>query len=178
MTQDKNIKKYIDKILNFPTSVEKEWMYQLKLIPEGGLRGLIYYKLCNVDYDNFYVNLIVSKNFSPISYTSLDIDLQAKICKLLGIFLDNSLQAIAELSSKKISIYINQKKGVLEIQISNNYKGYVNMDEIGNIGYTTKSNSHGFGLYIANKILENENRISKETSINGSTFCQKIKIKL
>ena len=42
------------------------------------------------------------------------------------------------------------------------------------MGYTTKGDSHGKGLYLAKKLLNKKNSISTRTVINGNQFIQKI----
>ena len=148
-------------------------------IPEGGLRATIYSKLCLMDKLKIKYNLNISREVRTTDLIKLDEDLVLKICKILGVFLDNAVEAVKALKKKEISIDVYTLDGKLCIDITNNFKGNLDLDKISNAKYTTKGDGHGYGLTLVNNLLEEEpNRLENEKSINRDTFTQTLKIKM
>lgn len=178
MTKEKNVRNYIDKLLNFSDNENDKWINQLKRIPESPLRGLLYSKLCVIDEKEIKVSFKVGNTFDSKSYLSMSLDLQAKMCKLLGIYIDNAIQAVENIDDKNIYISINRVSNKLVIKVVNNFEGKIELDRIYDKGYSTKESGHGYGLSLAKEIIDNEKNISGNTSINGNNFSQELKIKL
>ena len=66
----------------------------------------------------------------------------------------------------------------LNITISNNYKGQIDLKRIDEEGYTTKNNEHGYGLSIVKDIVNNNKKIIVETKCNNDIFTQNLKVKM
>ena len=96
-----------------------------------------------------------------------------------GVFLDNAIEAVKELNKKEIVVEIYTMDNNLCIDITNNFKGNLDLEKISNIKYTTKGEGHGYGLTLVNKLLEEEpEKLVNEKSINRDTFTQTLKIKM
>ena len=183
MLKDKNKKedvvKYIDKLIDNKIKDNDKIMKKTAKIPEGGLRATIYSKLCLMDKLKIKYNLNISREVRTTDLIKLDEDLVLKICKILGVFLDNAIEAVKGLKKKEISIDVYTLDGKLCIDITNNFKGSLDLDKISNAKYTTKGDGHGYGLTLVNNLLEEEpNRLENEKSINRDTFTQTLKIKM
>lgn len=183
MIKDNNDKdtviKYIDKLVDNKIKDNDKIMKKTAKIPEGGLRATIYSKLCLMDKLKIKYNLNVSREVRTTDLINLDEDLVLKICKILGVFLDNAIEAVRGLKKKEISIEMYTIEDSLCIDITNNFKGNLELDKITNIKYTTKGDGHGYGLTLVNKLLEEEQgRLENEKSINRDTFTQTLKIKM
>ena len=169
---------YIDNLLKIDSVGLKENIDMLNIIPEGGLRGLLYYKLKDMEDKKIKVSLIIGNKFKASSYVSLPTDIQAKVCKLLAIYIDNAIDSVKSHRDGEIVININQQQNKIVLKVSNNYFNYMNLDLIDNEGYTTKDNGHGYGLAIAKEIINSEKRISNKLLISGKVFSQVIEIDL
>ena len=183
MLKDKNNKeqviKYIDKIVDNKIKDNEKIMKQTAKIPKGGLRATIYSKLCLMDKLKIKYNLNISREIRTTDLINLDEDLVLKICKILGVFLDNAIEALKELKKKEISIEMYTIDNQLCIDITNNFKGTLDLDKIANMKYTTKGNGHGYGLTLVENILNEESeKLENEKSINRDTFTQTLKIKM
>ena len=183
MIKDNNDKdtviKYIDKLVDNKIKDNDKIMKKTAKIPEGGLRATIYSKLCLMDKLKIKYNLNISREVRTTDLINLDEDLVLKICKILGVFLDNAIEAVKGLKKKEISIDMYTIEDSLCIDITNNFKGNLELDKITNIKYTTKGDGHGYGLTLVNKLLEEEQgRLENEKSINRDTFTQTLKIKM
>ena len=179
LISEKNEKaiKHIDKIINIRNDEKNNWMEILKRIPEGGLRGLLYYKLLQMQEEKINIEFVTTKSFNSSSYIKLSEDIKIKICKLLGIYLDNAIQAVENLSKKNIYINIEENKNHITFKIANNFKNAIDFDKIYDEGYTTKGSGHGFGLSIAKEVIDSENKIENKTNVVKDKFIQVIKIK-
>ncbi len=183
MLKDKNKKddvvKYIDKLIDNKIKDNDKIMKKTAKIPEGGLRATIYSKLCLMDKLKIKYNLNISREVRTTDLIKLDEDLVLKICKILGVFLDNAVEAVKGLKKKELSIDVYTLDCKLCIDITNNFKGNLDLDKISNAKYTTKGDGHGYGLTLVNNLLEEEpNKLENEKSINRDTFTQTLKIKM
>lgn len=177
---DKNtVVKYIDKLVDNKIKDNDKIMKKTAKIPEGGLRATIYSKLCLMDKLKIKYNLNISREVRTTDLINLDEDLVLKICKILGVFLDNAIEAVKKLKKKEISIEMYTLEDSLCIDITNNFKGNLDLDKISCTKYTTKGDGHGYGLTLVNNILSEEQGIlENEKSINRDTFTQTLKIKM
>lgn len=177
-SKDKIIK-MIDNTIDNKIKDNEKIMHKTVKIPEGGLRGIIYSKICVMDDLKIKYKLDIANDVRTVDLINLDDDVIVNICKILGVFIDNSIEEVRNLKKKNIGIEIYVIDDTLSIDISNNYKGNIDMDKIDNAGYTTKGKGHGYGLALVNKILEeNKDILENERMIEKNTFTQCLKIKL
>lgn len=171
--------KYIDAIINNKIQDNEKIMKKTAKIPSGGLRATIYSKLCLMDKLKIKYKLNISRDVSTTDLINLDENLVLKICKILGVFLDNSVDAVKKLKKREISIEIYILNKYLCIDITNNFKGNLDLDKISEAKYTTKGEGHGYGLTLVKQILNDEaKKLENEKSINRDTFTQTLKIKM
>lgn len=171
--------KYIDALVDNKIKDNDKIMKKTAKIPAGGLRATIYSKLCLMDTLKIKYRLNISREVRTTDLINLDEDLTLKICKILGVFLDNAIEAVKKLSKKEISVDIYNIDEQLCIDITNNFKGNLDLDKISNTKYTTKGDGHGYGLTLVNKLLNEESdKLENEKSINRDTFTQTLKIKI
>lgn len=169
---------YIDKLLKIDEEKENDNIDILNKIPEGGLRGLLYYKISDINNKNIKFKITIGRNFKSSSYLYMNLELKAKLCKLLGIYIDNAIDSVKDFSESEVLIYINEVNDTLIIKIINNYHMTINFEKIYNTNYTSKGLGRGYGLSIAKSIIENEPLINNKIYINGKNFVQSIRITL
>ncbi len=171
--------KYIDSILDNKIKDNEKIMHKTSKIPEGGLRATIYSKLCIMDELGIKYSLDIAKDIRTVDLINMKEDIVLNICKILGVFLDNAIEAVKDLKTKHIGIEIYLMDGDLCVDITNNYEGKLDIDKIGSSKYTTKGENHGYGLSLVNQIINDYPGVfENEKSITKNTFTQKIKIKM
>ena len=171
--------KYIDEIINDKIKDNEKIMYKTSKIPEGGLRATIYAKLCTMDELGIKYSLDIAKDIRTVDLINMKEDIVLNICKILGVFLDNAIEAVKDLKTKHIGIEIYLMDGDLCVDITNNYEGKLDINKIGSSKYTTKGENHGYGLSLVNQIINDYPGVfENEKSITKNTFTQKIKIKM
>ena len=177
MTKNRKINEYIDEMINNKSSNNKKLLDQALLIPTGGLRGLIYSKLIQMKDKKINYNLNIDRKVNSSLIKNISSKEMIDICQIIGVFMDNSIEAIEELEDKNIVINIYNENGLV-IEIINNYKSDININKIDKIGYTTKGNNRGYGLSLVNKILSKNKNFSNEREVSKNIFKQKLIIKL
>ena len=170
---------YIDKLIDNKIKDNDKIMKQASKIPNGGLRAIIYSKLCRMDSLKIKYKLRISKDVHTTDLLNIDEELTLKICKILGVFLDNAIDAVENLNNKQIIIEIYIMDEFLCIDITNNFEGELDLNKICVLKYTTKGEGHGYGIPLVDQILNGESdNLLNEKSINGDTFTQTLKIKM
>ena len=178
-SNDKKTVEYIDKLVDNKIKDNEKIMYQTSKIPEGGLRATIYSKLCVMDKYKIKYKLDISKDVRTVDLINLDEELILNICKILGVFMDNAIESVIKLRKKEIDIELYVIDDELYIDITNNFKGEMDLSKIGHERHTTKGEEHGYGLLLVNKIInDNKRYLENEKSINSNYFTQTLKISL
>lgn len=175
---DIETRNYIDKIVQNNLKDNNNIMIKVSKIPSGGLKGLIYSKLLVMKEKWINYNLNISRGVSTIDLIKLDDNVVLDICKIIGVYLDNSIEAVEELNEKSISIEMYMQDENLIIRISNNYEGLLDINKIDEKGYTSKGSGHGYGLPLTKELINNNSRLSNNKSISGNIFSQELVIKI
>lgn len=99
------------------------------------------------------------------------------LVRMLGIFLDNSLEAAQLISNSEINISIYEDTQHQYIKISNTYDGDIqNPNCLFQKGFTTKTEHSGLGLYNVQKILEKYPSVILTTTCKNNIFIQTLTI--
>ena len=177
-SNNKKLKNYIDSIIEDNKEDDKNLQNLTKKIPAGGLRGLIYYKCLAMKEKNIYLQLEIEKDLDKKVDLLNSGKINQEICKIVGVFLDNAIEASEDTTEKIVSLELYMEYDKFVIAIGNTYFGNLNVEKIAQGGYTTKGDNHGYGLKLVNSIVENNRNLEKETNVIGRVFQQKLKIKL
>lgn len=169
---------YINNLLDVKeTTNDNEWLSKLRYFPQGGLKGLLYYKIQQMLKNNISVlvnaseELKKNKQWRNFNKNLLDIS------KVIGVYLDNAIEAVNNINDKNILISVYLENNEIVFEISNNYKGYIDTLEIDKEGYTTKGNGKGYGLSLVKDIINKNDNLSQKRIINGNYYTQKLFIK-
>lgn len=176
---NKKVINYIDALVENKLKDNDKVMFETSKIPAGGLRGLIYSKVLlmkelNIDYELEISNEVKTFNLidSIDDYTMLD------VCKVIGVYLDNAIQAVQNLKEKYLNIEMYLDNKDLIISISNNYENIIDIEKIEEKGYTSKGKGHGYGLTLTKEIIDNNKKLSNQKKMSKHTFTQILKIKM
>lgn len=142
----------------------------IKKIPEG-INGLIYEKLYNFNCNE--IKFAVENNMKSNLLDVLKPRKFNNLCELIGIAIDNSLEATLDSKEKCILIDFEETKDSIVVKISNTFKNSFDLEKIGNMNYSTKNTGRGLGLF---SILTRNGIITKIKIINN-LFQNEIKVK-
>ena len=176
MTNNKKIIKKIDDMLKFSIILDENDIECLKDIPKGGLKGLIYYKIALAKNNNINLTIEISPKVTKTLKKITDKDLK-QICIVLGIYIDNAMEAAIKSKKKNVTLEIYESNNQLTFVISNTYEELVSINKMNFDGYTTKGEGHGRGLYYVNKLLAKSKNLYSEQMFLNNYFIQKLFIK-
>ncbi len=129
-----------------------------------GLSGYIYQKIYQYDYSA--LNILIDNNIKSDLFNVLSPRNYNKLCEVLGVLLDNAIQASIDSKSKILYISSEENDKNLEINIKNSFSSQIDMEKLGNVNYTTKGQNHGIGLF---SIFKNKD-VKTNIKINNDIF--------
>lgn len=150
----------------------KETIKNIGTLPTG-LKGILYYKMDSMKKFDIDVMARISNTASPIIEELKGKDYNS-VCKILSILLDNANEAACESKEKSVLIDISALDGTLNIIVENSFKDKVNIKKLHNRYYSTKGNGRGLGLFLANKIVKENNNVNLVQNIHGDRFVSEI----
>ena len=157
---DDLIKEYNENF-NFSININK--------IPKG-INGIIYEKISEKNIKDLQLtidNKIESDLLNILSPRSYNL-----LCEALGVTLDNAIEAVSKSTEKFIYLYFKEEEQYVLIKIMNSFEGNLDLEQIGELKYTTKNTGHGLGLYS----LIGLKKLNIKTSIKNNIFINEIKI--
>lgn len=175
--ENKKAINYINNVLKESDDSDNLMLNKVGFIPEGGLQGLIHKKIDLMKKKDIDVFLQVDDNLKELNFDKFSTQKNKNICTIVGILLDNALEASELADEKNVSIILATDKNKLIVNISNTYKGRIDATRIDEAGYSTKGKNRGFGLEIVKNIVEENNYLRNERQIMGNIFNQKLIIK-
>ena len=99
------------------------------------------------------------------------------LARILGIFLDNAIEAALETEQPQIGLNIIQNEAGVSIIISNCFQDNGAMlHNIKQKGFSTKAGHQGIGLWNAQKIISSYNNVLLETTMKCNYFIQHIEL--
>lgn len=170
----KNYNKILDDILStYKSSNHIRNLYNLP----SGLKGMFYYKIYEMQDKNITVVINISDEAIKVLDRLNEKDL-SKLCKILGIILDNAKDA-ALISKDKIvviDVYDDDKSVIIYIENTFDDKN-VDMAKLKEKGFSTKGKNRGYGLYLVDKLLSKNKKIFLNQHIENKNFISIIEIK-
>lgn len=140
-------------------------------------------KTINVFFKSFLVYAILNVCDYLISdkmyeeFNNFETKIYYKVCKIMGILIDNAVEASINSKEKTLLIYIyEQCNGNIVISIENSYNTLLDIHDINKKGYSTKGKNRGLGLFIANRTIEEEKLLRLRQYVFDKTFISELKI--
>lgn len=175
LTKEKKVKNKIDEIISDTINIDNHIINQLKNLPSGGLKGLLYYKIAVARNNDINIEVDVSQDASPVLNT-LNQDELKTISKLIRIYCDNAIEAAKETKKKIILIEIYEINNIANIVISNTCKENKVLLNRYDKGVSTKGKGRGNGLYFAKKMLTKNTWIEESQEIIDGYYIETLKI--
>lgn len=173
----KDIIEYIDSVLDEKVGFDKIKYAKLGYLPSNGLKGLFYYKINKAESNEIKVNINISKSVEKSILYKLNTRTYKDLCKIIGVYLDNAIEA-SQISDKKIlGIEVYNHKNHASIIISNSYSGDLNESKFSNRGYSTKGAGRRYGLSLVKSIIKNNDMFQNESRVTPDLYIQKLIIK-
>ena len=166
-----DLKNYYDKLIPECFCINNLHRFHSQLMQNPALYSIISDKYNLAEQNNIKMSLNISTNLN-----NLRID-DYSLTRILGILLDNSIEASKECTSKIVNISFEENKNKQTIIIENTFKNKnLSLQKLYEKEFTTKKNNSGLGLWEVKKILTNHKNIILETNIKNNFFIQEIEI--
>lgn len=177
---DKNASKefieYMDSVIGDKVSTSISKYSKFTHLPSNGLKGFFYYKSMEAERRGIKVSANVSKKIENSFLKDLDTKTYKDLARLIGVYLDNAIDASEKSEDKKLGIEIYLIKENIKIIITNTFSNDVDLSKIGKERYTTKGKNHGHGLLLVSSILHNNNRFIAKTKVDQNLYIQELTI--
>ena len=169
------LKAYLSEIIkdqrNIPNS---KLLLNVEKLPSG-LKGLIYYKFSNLDSN---INVSIDIKNSLKKYESISPKLNKDCLKILGVFIDNAIEAEKNEKEKYINLeFIKQKEQII-ITVRNTCTSRVNIKDLTKNGFTTKGKNHGYGLSLVSDIVRKDDSLDIKFECDDDIFSATLVIRL
>ncbi|WP_434293298.1 sensor histidine kinase [Clostridium botulinum] len=146
---------------------------KLKYIKVSGLKAILSTKLIKASSMNIDINVHIVEDIDYIHMNIMD------LCRIIGILMDNAIEAAGECEAPKICIVVANKNDYVVIALHNNFFGDKPLiHKIYKEGFSTKGRGRGLGLYTVKNIIDIKyENVFLNISIEGNVFIQEIWIK-
>ena len=134
------------------------------MLPKGGIKGLMYYKSAIAQKNKIDLEVDISLETHSILEKLPEKDIKT-LCRLIGIYFDNAIEAARETRKKKVLVEVYEIKDHVTFVFSNTFKKAKNFDDRNKKGVSSKGKGHGNGLYFASKLI-------KENPSYGKMVCK------
>lgn len=167
---------YIDEIYGDIRKINNQEYAKLTYLPANGIKGLLYFKIDEAKSKGINVSVNISSKITNSIITTLDIKEFKNLGKLLGVFIDNAIEASIKTPEKAIGIEMYTTGGGVEIIMSNTFSGTID-EKVGKEKYSTKGKHRGHGLLLANNIIEQNSIFEIHREIINVIYVQTLLIK-
>ena len=145
----------------------------LHKIKNSGLKALVASKITEAENKGLNVKIDIEMDIEYIPMRTID------ICKVIGVLLDNAIEAASESEDKVLMIGSIYSGMYLIFIIANSYKNLPNLKDIYTQGFSTKGTDRGIGLNNVKELLsEKYDNVLLNTIIENSMFKQELNIKI
>ncbi len=176
LAKEKKVKEKIDEILEDNINIEGQAVTNLKNLPKGGIKGLMYYKAAIAQ--KFKINLTTDVCIEEDGILSKLSEKNIRIlCKLIGIYFDNAIEAASESRKKNLTIEVYEFREKVKFVFSNTFKKHKNMKDRNKKGISSKGTGRGNGLYFASKLIKENKWLEEKQEIIDNYYIQEIIIK-
>ena len=134
------------------------------------LKGLLYTKVLKAVDSKLHVTVDIPE---PVAIINMDIP---DLVRILGIFLDNAIEAALQTSEKELSIGILCSEKYDYIRIANSSLPVKNITEIFKEGYSEKDNHLGVGLHEVETLLDKHPKALLNTEYKDGCFIQLLQL--
>lgn len=173
-TEDmKGLKKYYLQLEDDCQRVNNLYLLNPEIINNDGVYNLLTKKYNEAEEKDIKVNLTFLLDLSNLHMKIYE------FARILGILLDNAIEASSECEEKIINLtFRNDSKNSRELIIIENTYNDKNLDteKIFEKGISGKDNHTGLGLWEVRKLIKKNNNINLYTSKNDNFFCQQLEI--
>ncbi len=166
------LKKYFSSFEKDYHEVQNLQILSTNIINDAGIHNLLVTKYKKAYNLGIKVNFEIFFDFNNLKMPVYDFS------KILGILLDNAIEAANDCTYKEINIVFRdaRKQKIQIISIENTFVNNIDTSTIFRKGVSGKSNHSGIGLWEVNKLVKKYDNIILNTSNDNIFFKQELQI--
>lgn len=167
------LKTYYSQLLDDCQKVNNLYTLSPEVINNPAIYSLLTSKYHKADELGIKINLEVFLNLNELNMKIYE------FTRVLGILMDNAIEAASECEEKIINVEIRKDFKVNRqlLIIENTYKEKdINLDKIFEKGFSSKQNNTGLGLWEVRQIMKKNNNLNLFTTKNDKFFSQQLEI--
>ena len=172
---NKKLKEYVGELIkDEKNDKENSMIKNIDKLPRG-LKGLIYYKLAHIDKK---IVIFLHVNNSLKKFDNINPKLSKDILKIIGILLDNAIEAVNEEKEKFISIEFSIRKNTFIMSMRNSCSKNIKISNVIEMGFSTKGKNRGYGMSLVKDILNKNQNIYLDINIENNQFISNLEIEI
>lgn len=171
LEKDEYLKKYLATLIGESEDISVSELSNLNF---PGVKNFIQYKVNDLKKIGCSLEIYVEPSLAKVSLNNFNSSNERILCIVLGVVLDNMIDACRVCDKKLISIVITKKENVIDGIFANYYENEVRVDELGNVGYTSKGMDRGIGLSHVKDVLKGNGVVSMKTELVDNFFVQHV----
>ena len=169
------LEKYVKELVGDYKDLDNVKYSDLQYLPSNGIKGFICSKISLAVSKNIDVEVLIEKEIEHSVISNLDDKNFKYLCIILGVFLDNAIEASIESIDKKMGIEIYLLNRDVLIVITNSYTNK-SSDKV-NLLKSSKGKNRGHGLKLVRRVISQSNKFILNSEVNLDSFVQKLLIK-
>lgn len=167
----KSLKRMFKEILEESRQISSLDKLNPNLIKEPNVFGLITAKYQECVKKNVTMNFEIFTELEELEIRVFD------LTRILGIFLDNAIEAASGSKERKLNILISEEREKIIIEITNTYSDKaISVEKIYEKGISSKGTNRGLGLYKVKEIIKKYPNVELKTVVDKDVFMQKLMI--
>lgn len=144
---------------------------QLSNIGVLEIKSLLSVKMIYAHESGIDVTIDIPEKVDSFSIDTVD------FARILGIFLDNAVEAALEAKQPQIGVHIIQNQASVSITVSNSFRDNgLALHQLKQKGFSTKSGHQGIGLSNARKIINSYDNALLETTMQSGYLIQHMEL--
>lgn len=160
---------YVDELVHESKKLKRGNLVALQKIGDPGLYGLLASKISQAESAGIEVKFAIN---GTIEETVIK---KHELCEVIGIYLDNAIEAVRDLKEKKIGIELIQNDGHVVIKVNNNIDSLpAPVNQLNQKNYSSKGKNRGSGLWLADRILVSYRNVLHNTIVEDNIFMQEL----
>lgn len=160
------LKNYMSEIVHEEKKESAFNSLMLLKIRNAGLFGLITNKLQYALDKNVDLNVLIEDEISEVGIKISD------LCEILGILLDNAIEAASESEEKLVRLIIKKIDKSISFSLENSVVEMPDIKRIYEKSYSTKGEDRGMGLWFLNNIIKKNKNVMLNTFAKDKRFKQ------
>lgn len=165
------LKEFFEQILDESRAITALDKLNPDLFKNPSLFGLITAKYEYARQNNVSINFEMYGKLEEADMQIYD------LTRILGIFLDNAIEASVGSKKKKVNFMVIKKKDKIVVEITNTYSELgLRLENINDKGVSSKGENRGLGLYKVKDILRKYPKVEHQTKASNGMFMQRLSI--